>query len=411
MSPDAPAQVGATLGRYKVMEPLDDGPLGARFKVREVVAGTYHTLRLTPPVPVQVHAALLTEGRVQRLVSQPGLALYTDAFAVDERVALVSDWLDGTTLGEVLADGGLDTPEALALFDAMLARVGAAHARGLTHEALTPDTIALVEGAAGLEVRIADFGLHRAMAGASALSPDVAADVYGLAAVLRAMLSAPGATGIAHDAPAPVAGVLERALHPDPEQRYADVQALAAALRGEPGEAEAEAAPVPPAPTGARTAPPGGGLALRLAATAAAVGTIVVLGALVHTQRLATARAASDEAAARLADDLERQLAAAARLRDLGAGTPRLEQAVTQMGPGTTPAERTERARSLCDALEQALHDAPPGTVDRDPGARRELERMLATDREHEAAYRAALEARRRAEGNVLTPVADALGL
>lgn len=77
-------------------------------------------------------------------------------------VFLVMELVNGGTLRDVLVQrGALPLPEALAVFEAVLGALAAAHAQGLTHRDVKPENVLISRTGA---VKVADFGLVTAAA-------------------------------------------------------------------------------------------------------------------------------------------------------------------------------------------------------------------------------------------------------
>jgi eukaryotic-like serine/threonine-protein kinase len=283
--------------------------LGGRYALRgEVGRGgmaTVHRARdevLDRDVAVKVlHAHLAgdetfldrfrREARAAAAVHHPNVVTVHDWGETDQGAFLVLQYVEGCSLREVLRRRRRLSPaETLAVLGPAGEGLGAAHSAGLVHRDVKPENLLLAsEG----EVRITDFGLARAAASATStfgadvlvgsphyLSPEAvrgepltpAADVYALGVVLFECLTgrpphegdSPFATAVAHTAgrvPAPsslvdgvppeVDRVVVTATHHDPDRRYADGAAFAAALR-----AAVPAGPAAvPTPTDGRVSP------------------------------------------------------------------------------------------------------------------------------------------------------------
>ena len=157
----------------KVMDPrfAGDRSFLERF-IREARA----TARLRHPSVVAVH-----DQGVDR--SQP-----------EDQVFLVMELVDGGTLRDLLrAHRALPVPLAMAVLEPVLSALAAAHNEGLVHRDIKPENVLI--GRAG-EVKVADFGLVRALAEAGTTSDSV---ILGTVAYLSPEQVATGAADARSD--------------------------------------------------------------------------------------------------------------------------------------------------------------------------------------------------------------------
>jgi serine/threonine-protein kinase len=90
-------------------------------------------------------------------------------------VYLVMELVDGGTLRDLINErGALDVPTTLAIMEAVLAALAAAHRAGLVHRDVKPENVLVGQGGeGGSTVKVGDFGLVRAVHSAGTTSASV----------------------------------------------------------------------------------------------------------------------------------------------------------------------------------------------------------------------------------------------
>jgi eukaryotic-like serine/threonine-protein kinase len=285
-------------GRYRLEERL------ARGGMSTVYAAT--DLRLHRTVAVKVMAEHLAhdpafvdrftrEARATAMLSHVNVVSVSDQGSDQGLVYLVMELVRGRTLRDLLqARGRLTVGEAFAVLEPVLAGLTAAHRAGIAHRDVKPENVLISTDG---QVKVADFGLARAVAGTGQtshtggvligtvayLSPeqlergraDARSDIYAAGIVLYEMLTGHppygGDTPLAvayqhvhHDVPAPSAEVpglpwavdelVARTTRRDPAGRPLDAGAFLAEMNHVRKDLGIEPVPVP---TGRSTAGPG----------------------------------------------------------------------------------------------------------------------------------------------------------
>ncbi|MGV8872754.1 MAG: Stk1 family PASTA domain-containing Ser/Thr kinase [Rhodococcus sp. (in: high G+C Gram-positive bacteria)] len=260
--------------RYRIDAPIARGGMSTVYRGLDT--------RLDRPVAVKIMDPKFAEDPqfVQRFefearavarLSHPGLVAVYDHGRDGEHAFLVMELVEGGTLRELLRERGPMPPHAaVAVVRPVLEALAVAHRAGLVHRDIKPENILISDDG---DVKIADFGLVRAIAAstvtsssvilgtAAYLSPEqvttgsasASSDVYGVGVVLFELLTGrtpfTGDTSLSiayqridNDVPLPstvIAGVppqlddvVQRATVRAPEHRYRNADDMARALRG-----------------------------------------------------------------------------------------------------------------------------------------------------------------------------------
>ncbi len=269
------------------LDPMIGAVLDSRYRIETAIAtGGMSTVyrgldtRLDRPVAVKVMdsryasdtgflARFRLEARAVARLRHPGLVAVFDQGMDGRHPFLVMELIDGGTLRELLRERGPMPPHAVAaVFNPMLGGLAVAHRSGLVHRDVKPENVLISDDG---EVKLADFGLVRAVAEAGITSTSVIlgtaaylspeqvrtgsagprSDVYSAGILMYELLtgSTPftGDTPLAlayqridRDVPAPseaIDGIPEefdelvlRATSRDPDERYADAAQMGAEL-------------------------------------------------------------------------------------------------------------------------------------------------------------------------------------
>lgn len=155
---------GRLVDRYEVVRQLGEGGMARVYLVRHTTLGTLHALKLLTSASAQVRGRLLREGRIQGQLRDPGVVNVTDVIVVDGAPGLVMEFVDGPTLHDWIRHRPPSLPQADAMAREILRVMAAAHRSGLIHRDLKPANVLIEIGHAGLQPKIADFGLAKVFA-------------------------------------------------------------------------------------------------------------------------------------------------------------------------------------------------------------------------------------------------------
>ncbi|WP_425302183.1 Stk1 family PASTA domain-containing Ser/Thr kinase, partial [Nocardia cyriacigeorgica] len=274
-------------GRYRIDAPIARGGMSMVFRGEDT--------RLDRPVAIKVMDPKFAgdpqflsrfefEARAVAKLKHPSLVAVYDQGVDGDHPFLIMELVEGGTLRELLRERGPMPPHAVrAVAEPVLAAIGVAHSAGLVHRDIKPENVLISDSG---EVKIADFGLVRAVAAANTtsasvilgtaayLSPeqvtsgtaDARSDVYSFGILIFELLTGKvpftGDTSLSvayqrieKDVPSPsqfIAGVppefdalIARATAREPAHRFADANEMVAELRAISASLELPAYRVP----------------------------------------------------------------------------------------------------------------------------------------------------------------------
>ncbi|WP_020662698.1 serine/threonine-protein kinase [Amycolatopsis benzoatilytica] len=266
-------------GRYRIAGKIGSGAMGAVWRAHDEVLGrTVAIKQLLLQPGLEHHEAedarqrTMREGRIAARLHHPNAITVFDVVTDDNgQPCLIMEYLDSTSLAQVLQEQGTLPPLEVARIGAQIAAaLREAHAVGIVHRDIKPGNILL---AGNGTVKITDFGISRAkddvtvtktgmIAGTPAyLAPEVAiggdpgpeSDVFSLGSTLYAACEGQPPFGLSENTlsllhavaagqinpprqSGPMASVLAVLLHPDTQHRPTAEECeelLSAVARGE----------------------------------------------------------------------------------------------------------------------------------------------------------------------------------
>src|SRR6185436_5036203 len=156
-----PLSAGTRLGPYEILSALGAGGMGEVYRARDK--------RLDRDVAVKVLPAAVAnnpdrlarferEAKAVAALSHPNILAVFDTGYDDGRRFVVTELLEGESLGTALGRGPLPRSQAIDIGIQLARGLAAAHDKGLVHRDLKPDNVFLLPDG---QVKILDFGLAR----------------------------------------------------------------------------------------------------------------------------------------------------------------------------------------------------------------------------------------------------------
>ncbi len=149
---------GDKLGPYRLLERLGEGGMGVVYLAADSDNRKVALKALRPAVAVDPNARrrLAREVETMRRVRSPYVAEVIDADVTCDPPYIVTRYVSGRTLEEVVGDGGPLTGQALArVANGLALAMAAVHAAGVVHRDLKPGNVMLARG----EPVVIDFGI------------------------------------------------------------------------------------------------------------------------------------------------------------------------------------------------------------------------------------------------------------
>jgi predicted Ser/Thr protein kinase len=340
------AHTRTRIGKFEILRLLGQGTMGEVYLARDANLGREVAIKTVLPgsdFGEEGHARFQREARAMAALNHPNIVTLYD-FGFDDGVEyLVMEYLDGETLGSLMAQRKLSPALLMECLAQACEGLGYAHDLGIVHRDVKPGNILVTVRAGRLQTKLTDFGIAALdqssltqqgslMGSVSYMAPEylqsgkatASADIFAAGVVLYEILSGgqkpfPGDTPAAaigailgqppapmspealRDMPGALMGVVTRALDKDPNIRFATADDLATAIR----QAMTAAPAQPPAPVQApavRTAPGQGQpivvgrgsratcLSLRVALRQAEPGTTILVLPGVYKEPVAVAK-------------------------------------------------------------------------------------------------------------------------
>jgi serine/threonine protein kinase len=148
----------ATLGRYQILSRLGAGGMGEVYLAEDPLLNRKVAVKvLTPDAEgrAESNQRMLREARAAARLDHPNVCAIHEAGTEDGHVYLVMQYLDGTTVAQMLREGALSVDQILAIARGVASALAEAHRLGIVHRDIKPHNVMVTSRG----VKVLDFGL------------------------------------------------------------------------------------------------------------------------------------------------------------------------------------------------------------------------------------------------------------
>jgi serine/threonine protein kinase len=195
---------GTRIGPYEIVERIGSGGMGEVYLARDVRLARLIALKILPTYFVAEAERLRrfqTEARAASALNHANILTVFEVGEDDETHFIATEYIDGQTIRELIADDQLSLGETLDIVSQLLNGLSAAHGAGIVHRDIKPENVMRrTDGT----LKILDFGIAKLIEDAPGESPTLTSRVTSrteLGAVLGtiAYISPEQARGLAVD--------------------------------------------------------------------------------------------------------------------------------------------------------------------------------------------------------------------
>ena len=140
--------VGQTVHGYEFIALFGASPTGAKYKVRNTLMDRLEVLKVLPGT-LQEDERLVDrfhrEVAIWSRLSHPNIVSFYNAMPLEGRLVMTTEWIDGSTLEQLIQDSAIPLKEAVNYVCQALSALVYAHANGVVHRNLTPSSVIITE--------------------------------------------------------------------------------------------------------------------------------------------------------------------------------------------------------------------------------------------------------------------------
>jgi serine/threonine protein kinase len=158
-------EAGERFGDFEVIEVAGEGGMGVVYRARQITLERIVALKVISPQVADTPdftTRFRRESRLAASIDHPHVVAVHSAGELEGRPYIAMQWVDGVSLGDLLADGvPLEEARMRRIISQLAGALDAAHGRGLVHRDVKPPNV-LVRSIAGSDhAYLTDFGIAR----------------------------------------------------------------------------------------------------------------------------------------------------------------------------------------------------------------------------------------------------------
>ena len=151
-------------GRYRIDSLIGAGGMGTVYRATRLLIGDEVAIKILHKDHTDANSSERFRREAQaaaRLKHPNAVSIYDFGISTDGLQYLVMEFVEGESLRERLSHGPLDFAYAAEVLSQVCAALDEAHRRHIIHRDIKPDNILLHSSAAGLRVKVLDFGIAK----------------------------------------------------------------------------------------------------------------------------------------------------------------------------------------------------------------------------------------------------------
>jgi len=149
------------IGDYEILKELGAGGMGKVYQVRNVITDRIEAMKVLLPdlaATQDLAARFLREVKLTASLDHPNICALRTAFSNDNRLYMVMEYVEGTTMATKLDMGPLTVNDAVKYISQVLSAVSYAHQRHIIHRDIKPANMMLTTQGV---IKLMDFGIAR----------------------------------------------------------------------------------------------------------------------------------------------------------------------------------------------------------------------------------------------------------